>query len=107
MDKDTVERIGLSIGDDAGIPSLSVCDGNGSGCGCASGCHGYEGCGSESWGLTDYPLGMVYAPCQTFRALYDPETGLSRGTLFSELDLPLGASDGGGFGTSCRMCRKG
>ncbi len=68
------------------------------GCGCeevpADGCRGYEGCGADSFGLSDYPLAIVYAPCQTFRALYDPATALSRGTLFCELDLPLGCCAG-------------
>lgn len=75
------------------------------GCGCV----GYEGCGTDSWGLSEYPLAMVYAPCQTFRALYDPATALQRGTLFTELDLPLGNCDGGAFvteGCSCRAERR-
>ena len=62
-------------------------DGHG---GCGYGCVGYEGCGPDSWGLCEYPLAMVYAPCQTFRGLYDPATALAHGTLFSELNLPLG-----------------
>ena len=66
---------------------------------CNMGCTGYEGCGDTSWGLSEYPLAMVYAPCQIFRALYDPATALSRGTLFTELDLPLGDADGGAFTT--------
>lgn len=66
---------------------------NGCDCGCHSSCDGHEGCGDGSLGLSDYPLAMVYAPCQTFRALYDADTALNRGTLFMELDLPLG-SDG-------------
>ncbi len=69
-------------------------------------CRGYEGCGADSWGVSNYPLAMVYAPCQMFRALYDPATALSRGTLFTELDLPLGETDGCGFsllGASCRV----
>ncbi len=57
-------------------------------------CTGHEGCGCNSWGLVDYPLAMVYAPCQTFRSLYDPATALSRGTMFTELDLPLGHKAG-------------
>lgn len=51
-----------------------------------------EGCGERSgskWGLDGYPLAMVYAPLQNFCALYEPEKGLSRGTIFSQLDLPL------------------
>ena len=77
--------------------------------GCGIGiCVGYEGCGEGSWGLSAHPLAMVYAPCQTFRALYDPHTALNRGTLFTELDLPLG-NEGCGFttvGDSCRMERR-
>ena len=68
------------------------------------GCWGHEGCGADSWGLGEYPPAMVYAPCQTFRGLYDPETALSRGTLFTELDLPLG-KEGCGLTVSARPCR--
>lgn len=57
--------------------------------------------------LCDYPLSMVYAPVQAFRALYDPKTALARGTLFSELDLPFekerrgNARSGRGCGCRC------
>lgn len=70
------------------------------GCGCepspptGGGCVGYEGCGEHSHGLSGHPLAMVYAPCQLYHALYDPATALSRGTLFCELDLPLGGAQG-------------
>ena len=47
------------------------------------------GCERDRWGLYEYPLAMVYAPLQAFRNLYDPETALRKGTLFSELDKPL------------------
>jgi hypothetical protein len=73
--------------------------GHGNGCGCV----GYEGCAPDSWGLCEYPLAMVYSPCQVFRGLYDPDTALSRGTLFGELDLPLGGA--GGLCTAERACR--
>ncbi len=53
---------------------------------CGEGCG--ERCGSK-WGLEGYPLAMVYAPLQNFCELYEPEKGLSRGTIFSQLDLPL------------------
>ena len=83
---------------------------NHEGCGCARPaphtcrkCEGYEGCGPDSWGLCEYPLAMVYAPCQTFRGLYDPNTALVHGTMFSELNLPLGR-DGGGLTTSTCGC---
>lgn len=79
------------------------------GCGCQqSRCVGYEGCGPDSMGLCEHPLAMVYAPCQYYRALYDPATALGRGTLFTELDLPLG-SDEGSFttlGCGCRYDRR-
>ena len=51
-----------------------------------------EGCGDRSnsvWGLSGYPLAMVYAPLQNFSGLYEPEKGLCRGTIFPALDLPL------------------
>lgn len=34
-------------------------------------------------------LAMVYAPRQCWRNLFEPEEGLSKGTIFSELVLPL------------------
>ena len=70
-------------------------------------CYGHEGCGEGSWGLCDYPLAMAYAPCQIFRALYDPATALNRGTLFTELDLPFGSTEGAftAEGCACRLDR--
>lgn len=87
---------------------------SGCGCGCDDAqdngnvCMGHEGCGENSWGLNEYPLAMVYAPCQQFRALYDPATALSRGTLFTELDLPLGGTEGTftALGCACRAERR-
>ena len=35
------------------------------------------------------PLGMMYAPVQTFRKLYDVSEALCKGTLFCELNLPF------------------
>ena len=86
------------------------------GCGCGGHhgedegiCVGYEGCGEGSWGLTNHPPAMVYAPCQVFRALYDPDTALNRGTLFTELDLPFGGAEGTftAVGCACRVERRG
>lgn len=89
-------------------PRMDLAPEGGCGCGCGN-CdheqghdHGhdcghrecYEGCGEGSWGLGEHPLAMVYAPCQEFRALYDPATALNRGTLFTELDLPFGGAEG-------------
>lgn len=36
------------------------------------------------------PLAMVYAEKQDFRELYEAKEALKRGTLFKELDFPLG-----------------
>ena len=50
------------------------------------------GCGTNSgstFGLVGYPLASVYAPLQNFAEIYDCETGLTRGTIFAELDLPF------------------
>lgn len=35
------------------------------------------------------PVGMTYAPSQTYADLYDPEQALCAGTLFRALDLPF------------------
>ena len=96
--------------------------GSGCGCGCGQGsaggcgqaptddiCVGFEGCGADSWGLDGHPLAMVFAPCQGYHALYDPATALCRGTLFTELDLPLGQAECGFStnGCACRAERRG
>ena len=61
----------------------------------------------NSWGLRDYPLGMVYAPLQEFRNLYDRDKALRQGTIFRELDLPFmgeSVANNGGYrkGGACR-----
>lgn len=40
--------------------------------------------------LKDLPLAMAYVPFQSWCATYPPERALCRGTMFPELDLPLG-----------------
>ena len=40
-------------------------------------------------GMTGYPLAMAYVPWQQWKTPYDPAKGLSRGTIFEELDLPF------------------
>lgn len=57
----------------------------------------------KTWGLTEYPLAMVYSPIQEWRELYDNETGLSRGTIFKELDLPFLAT----WADETPSCQKG
>lgn len=59
----------------------------------------------DGWGLGNHPLAMVYAPCQGFHSLYDLDTALVRGTLFSELDLPLEAV-GGNRSSVCGGCSR-
>ena len=39
--------------------------------------------------MTDVSLAMVFSPHQHWRNLYDEETGLTRGTIFEELDKPF------------------
>ena len=87
--------------------------GSENGCGFAApvpptcgGCTGHEGCGADSWGLCEYPLAMVYAPCQTYRGLYDPATALSHGTLFTELNLPLEQTGCGRSTVACTCGRE-
>ena len=44
---------------------------------------------NTKWGLCGYPLASVYAPLQEFGKLYDRDTALKHGTIFSELNLPF------------------
>ena len=51
------------------------------------------GCGMGDCGCNSgehRQLAMVYAPMQCFRMLYNHSDALMRGTLFEELDKPLG-----------------
>ena len=43
--------------------------------------------------LENMPLAMAYVPVQSFEDLYDPDTALSRGTVFPALDLPFCAKE--------------
>lgn len=63
---------------------------------------GVRGDNNTGWGLTAYPLAMVYSPIQEFRGLYTPDVALNRGTMFAELDLPFegGNAKKGG----CNLC---
>ncbi len=46
--------------------------------------------------VTAYPsLSMVYPPRQCWRELYNADIGLSRGTIFRELDKPWQPCRGG------------
>ena len=47
-------------------------------------------------GVFNKSLGMVYSPLQCWQKLYDAEIGLSKGTIFAELDLPFEATSKGG-----------
>ena len=52
-------------------------------------CTGGDTCAVEGDPLKGRPLAMVYAPPQAFDGLYEPEEGLSRGTVFTALDMPF------------------
>ena len=66
-------------------------------------CNETNDCTSKgTWGLdSTYPLASVYAPLQSFDKLFDMDTALVRGTVFSELDLPF-MGDSVYKGGSCR-----
>ena len=48
--------------------------------------------------LDGLPLAMSYLPMQKWENLYDPEVGLSRGTIFCCLDLPFTGKEGKLYG---------
>ena len=56
----------------------------------------------RSWGLDGYPLASMFAPLQEWRSVYEPELGMSRGTIFKELDLPFVCGDRRGGGCNGR-----
>lgn len=66
---------------------------------CAGGCNDDA---RKSWGLHAYPLAMVYSPIQEWKSLYDNEMGLSRGTIFKELELPFRGMWNDEGGSCCR-----
>lgn len=45
--------------------------------------------GFDAMYLGSLPLAMAYVPMQQWKNVYSPQEGLSRGTIFSELDLPF------------------
>ena len=51
---------------------------------------GSAGCPGTTFGpIETYPLGMGYVPMQQWSQTYSLDQGLSRGTIFPELDLPF------------------
>ena len=57
----------------------------------------------KGWGLHGYPLAMVYSPVQEWKSLYDNELGLSRGTIFKELELPFHGAWNDEGGAACKI----
>lgn len=45
--------------------------------------------------VTEYMVGYAWVPPQEMKETYSPEEALSRGTMFPELDLPLGVYEKG------------
>ena len=57
----------------------------------SGGCRGTQnGVGESDACLDSLPLAYAYVPWQRWRMLYPHEEALHRGTLFEELDKPLG-----------------
>ena len=56
---------------------------------------------SESSSCGRRPIGMVYCEYQEWKNIYDIELGMTKGTIFEELDLPFERSSCRG-GRSCR-----
>ncbi|MBR2432482.1 MAG: spore coat associated protein CotJA [Clostridia bacterium] len=44
----------------------------------------------ENLCLDSLPVGYAYVPMQKFRMLYPADTALMYGTLFEELNMPVG-----------------
>ena len=66
--------------------------GGGSGAGNQGGTSGSGssgGSGFDAMYLGSLPIAMAYTPMQQWKTTYSAEKGLSRGTIFPELDLPF------------------
>ena len=61
----------------------------GGGSGDAGNQGGTSGSGFDAMYLGSLPIAMAYTPMQQWKATYSAEKGLSRGTIFPELDLPF------------------
>ena len=48
-----------------------------------------------------YPIGYTFVPEQHFGRVYDMDMALERGTLFPELDLPMGVYGKEGYCNEC------
>lgn len=48
-----------------------------------------------------YPIGYAFVPEQHFGTVYDMDMALERGTLFPELDLPMGVYGKEGYCNEC------
>ena len=62
--------------------------------------HHHHECGEN--GVEGRSLAIVYSPVQHWREMYDPQTALSRGTMFRELDLPFRGDGISARGGNCR-----
>ena len=47
------------------------------------------GCAVQRPMQPDMPIAMAYVPMQRWNQVYDMSRGLTRGTIFPELDLPF------------------
>ena len=45
-------------------------------------------------GVDQFPIAMAYVPWQRWKHTYEADIALCRGTIFPELDLPLGKIKG-------------
>ena len=59
---------------------------------------GTNASGFDAMYLGSLPIAMSYTPMQQWKTTYSAENGLSRGTIFPELDLPFD-----GFGCVYRL----
>ena len=50
---------------------------------------------NEEMNVMEYKVGYAYVPVQRMTETYAPTEALERGTLFPELDLPLGVYEKG------------
>ena len=72
-------------------PVRTTCDGRARNDQNGTGCHPQNGDNACPVCIPAPSIAMVYAPRQCWRNLLDPASGLSQGSIFAELILPLEA----------------
>ena len=80
---------GSGAGNQGGTSGSGSSGGSGGNTGTGNGNRPGSASGFDAMYLGSLPIAMAYTPMQQWKTTYSAEKGLSRGTIFPELDLPF------------------